>query len=553
MEPIWFKSYPPSVPLDVDVDIYRSIIDIFDQSVARYGDSPAFEQMGTSLSFLDVERESRAFAAFMRNGLGLQKGERVALMMPNILQYPIALFGALRAGCVVVNCSPLYTAYELKTQLADSGAKAIVVLENFAAVVEKALAGTEIEHVVVARLGDMLPFPKGILVNLFVKYLKRLVPPWRILGAMFFLDALDRGKALPWQADAIGPEDIAFLQYTGGTTGTPKGAVLTHKNIVANLIQYHAFIGAKLQDGKDVVITAIPFFHILALTVSCFLAFKIGAKNVLIANPRDIPALIKEFSRHRVTCVPGVNRLFSALVDDPAFARLDFSALSIAASGGSPLQDDVAMRWKVITGQTLMEGYGLTETSPVVTGSPVDLKNYNGSCGLPLPSTDISIRGDDGTELPIGQPGELCVRGPQVMKGYWKRPDETAKVMTTDGFLRTGDIGTIDDKGFVRIVDRKKDMINVSGLKVYPNEVEVVVSMHPGVQDVGAVGVPNSVSGEAVKIVVVKRDPSLTAADLEAHCREYLASYKIPQIVEFRDELPKTALGKVLRRALRES
>ena len=552
MERIWLKSYPPSVPRDVDVDAYRSIIDIFEQSVARYADGAAYEQMGAALGFVDVERESRAFAAFLRNGLGLRKGARVALMMPNILQYPIALFGALRAGCVVVNCSPLYTAYELKTQLVDSGAKAIVVLENFAAVLENALPGAEIEHVVIARLGDMLPFPKRMFVNFFVKYVKRLVPSWRIPGAMFFLDALHQGKALPWQAETIEPEDIAFLQYTGGTTGTPKGAVLTHRNIVANLVQHHAFLAAKLQDGKDIAITALPLFHILALTVSCLLAFKIGARNVLIANPRDIPALVKEFSRHRVTCIVSVNRLFAALVDDPNFARIDFSALSIAASGGSPLQNHVAEKWKAITGKMLMDGYGLTEASPVVACSPVDLENYNGSCGLPIPSTDISIRGDDDTELPVGQPGELCVRGPQVMKGYWKRPDETAKVMTADGFLRTGDIATIDEKGFVRIVDRKKDMINVSGLKVYPNEVEEVVSMHPGVQDVGAVGVPNPVSGEAVKIVVVKRDPSLTVVDLETHCRKYLASYKIPRVIEFREELPKTGLGKVLRRALRE-
>lgn len=553
MDRIWLKSYPPNVPREVDVDVHRSIIDMFDRSVERYGDRPAFVQMGASLTFNDVERASRAFAAYLKNALGLRKGARVALMMPNILQYPIALFGALRAGCVVVNCSPLYTAYELEKQLADSGAQTIVVLENFAAVVEKALAGTNVEHVVVTRLGDMLGFPKGFLVDVVVKYVKRLVPPWRMPGAIPFRDALEQGKALLWRAETIDAEDVAFLQYTGGTTGTPKGAVLTHRNIVANLVQHHAFIGASLQDGEDVALTAIPLFHILALTVSCLLPFKIGATNVLIADPRDISGLVEAFAKHRVTCFVGVNRLFAALVDNPAFSRIDFSALNIAASGGSPLQERVAEKWKELTGKTLLDGYGLTETSPVVTCSPVDLERYNGSCGLPIPSTDVSIRGDDGAEAPVGQPGELCVRGPQVMREYWSRPAESAAAFTEDGYLRTGDIATIDDAGFVRIVDRKKDMINVSGLKVYPNEVEEVVAMHPGVADVGAVGVPDPKSGEAVKIVVVRRDPALTGEALKIFCRNYLAAYKVPRIVEFRKEIPKTPLGKTLRRVLRET
>lgn len=551
MERIWLKSYPPTVPGDVNVDSYRSIVDLFDRSVARYSDRPAYEQMGAVLSFADVERGSRCFAAFLNNRLGLDKGARVALMMPNVLQYPIAFFGALRAGCVVVNCSPLYTAYELNAQLVDSGARAIVVLENFAAVAEQAIAGTKIEHVIVAQLGDMLPFSRRMFVNVVVKYIKRLVPPWRMTNAIFFLDALNHGKALTWREPPIEPQDIALLQYTGGTTGAPKGAVLTHRNIVANLVQHHAFLAPKLQDGKDVVITAIPLFHILALTVSCLLVFKIGAKNVLIVNPRDIPALVKEFARHRVTCFVGVNRLFAALVDAPAFANIDFSALSISASGGSLLQKDVAAKWKAITGKVLMDGYGLTEASPVVTCSPVSLENYNGSCGLPIPSTEVSIRSDDGAELGSGQAGELCVRGPQVMPNYWNRAAETAATFTPDGFLRTGDIATIDEDGFVRIVDRKKDMINVSGLKVYPSEVEEVVAKHPGVADVGAVGVLDERSEEAVKIVVVRRNPNLTANELTAFCRTYLAAYKVPRVVEFRNELPKTPLGKTLRRALR--
>ncbi len=553
MEHIWLKRYPPNVPRDVNVNAYRSIIDMFDRSVARYAGGAAYEQMGAVLTFVGVERESRAFAAFLSNGLGLQKGTRIALMMPNIFAYPIALFGALRAGCIIVNCSPLYTAYELKTQLADSGAKAIVVFENFAAIAEKAIVGTEIEHVIIAQLGDMLPVPKRLVVNFYVKFIKRLVPPWHMPGAIFFRDAIKQGKSLPWRAPPIEPEDIAFLQYTGGTTGVPKGAVLTHRNIVANLVQHHAFLAPKLQDGQDIVITAIPIYHILALTVSLLLAFKIGAKNVLIANPRDIPGLVKEFARHRVTCFVGVNRLFAALIDDPAFKRVDFTALSIAASGGSLLQNEVATKWKAITGTTLIDGYGLTEASPVVTCSPVYLENYNGSCGLPIPSTDISIRDDDDRELPIGQPGELCVKGPQVMKEYWNRPFEGTLAFTRDGFLRTGDIAKIDDEGFVRIVDRKKDMINVSGLKVYPNEVEEVVAKHPGVADVGAVGVSDESSGEAVKIVVVRRDPALTADALMAFCRTYLAPYKVPRVVEFRNELPKSPLGKTLRRALRET
>ena len=552
MERIWLKSYRADVPAEADVDAFSSIVNMFDQSVARFANKPAYIHMGVTLTYAEVDRLSRNFAAYLHEKLRLPKGARVALMMPNILQYPIALFGALRAGCTVVNCNPLYTPRELERQLADSGAQAIVVLENFAFVLQKALAQTKVRHVIVTQFGDMLGWGKGRLISFAIKFVKRLVPKWSIPNAVQFSTALREGAGLSWRPEPIGPEDIAFLQYTGGTTGVPKGAVLTHRNIVANLQQHHAQINSVLQEGGDIVITALPLFHIYALTISCLLAFKIGAANVLITNPRDIRELVKELGKHRFTCFAGVNTLFKGLVDDPDFPRLDFSSLRIAATGGSALQESVAKKWKAVTGKTLIEAYGLTETSPVVTCNPVDLPDFNGSCGVPIPSTEVAIRDDEGADLAVGIAGELCVRGPQVMKGYWNKPEETAKVMTPDGFLRTGDIATIDENGFVHIVDRKKDMINVSGFKVYPNEVEEIVSLHPGVLEVGAVGVPDPASGEAVKIVVVKRDPLLTVEDLKAHCRNYLTTYKIPRAVEFRRELPKTNLGKILRRALRD-
>jgi long-chain acyl-CoA synthetase len=551
MEPIWLQSYPRGVPAVVDISAFRSIADMFEKSVTKFGANTAYIHMGKALTYAEVDHLSRSFGAYLKEELGLREGAHVALMMPNVLQYPIAMFGALRAGYVVVNCNPLYTPRELERQLADSGAETIVVAENFACVLERALAKTTVRHVIVTQLGDLLGWPKGPVVNFVIKYVRKLVPNWRIPNAVSFLSALRRGRRLDWRPAAVGPEDIAFLQYTGGTTGVPKGAILTHRNIIANLQQHHAQLSTVLQEGRDVVITALPLFHIYALTVSCLLPFKIGATNVLITNPRDIPGLIKELSKHKFTCLAGVNTLFRALVDNADFARLDFSPLRIAANGGAPLQESVAKKWRAITGKTLIDAYGLTEASPVVTCNPVDLTEFNGSCGVPIPSTEVSIRDDAGAELPIGEAGELCVRGPQVMSGYWNNPDETAKVMTSDGFLRTGDIATIDDKGFVRIVDRKKDMINVSGFKVYPNEVEEVVLMHPGVQEVGAVGISDANSGEIVKIVVVKRDPALTAEDLKAHCRRYLTNYKVPRVIEFRTELPKTGLGKVLRRALR--
>jgi long-chain acyl-CoA synthetase len=551
MERIWVKNYPAGVPADVDVDAFRSIGEMFEKSVDTFAMNTAYIHMGKALTYAEVDRLSRAFAAYFGEKLGLSKGAHVALVMPNVLQYPIALFGALRAGYTVINCNPLYTSRELEQQLADSKAEAVVVAENFAFILQEALAQTVVRHVIVTQLGDMLGWGRGALINFFIKYIERLVPTWRISGAVSFSTVLREGSSLEWRPTAVEPDDVAFLQYTGGTTGVPKGAVLTHRNIIANLEQHIANLRPILQEGREVVITALPLFHIYALTVSCLLPFKIGATNVLITNPRDIRGLVKELGRHRFTCFAGVNTLFRALVDNPDFVRLDFSSLRIAANGGSALQEAVAKRWKAITGKTLIEAYGLTETSPVVTCNPFNLDEFNGSCGVPIPSTEVAIRDDAGADLAIGEAGELCVRGPQVMKEYWNKPEETAKVFTPDGYLRTGDIATIDADGFVRIVDRKKDMINVSGLKVYPNEVEEVVSLHPGVQEVGAVGVPDAISGEAVKIVVVKRDPSLTVEDLKTHCRKYLTGYKIPRFVEFRKDLPKTNLGKILRRALR--
>ncbi|HEY8212769.1 MAG TPA: AMP-binding protein [Methylocystis sp.] len=554
MERIWLKNYSAGVPAEVDVNAYRSLIDMFERSVARYSDKPAFIQMGVTLTYADVDRLSLSFAAFLSEETRLPKGARVALMMLNVLQYPIALLGALRAGYVVVNCNPLYTAHQLGRQLVDSGAQVVIVLENFASVLQAALPLTQVERVVVTRIGDMLGWGRGTLVNFMVKRVKKLVPEWSIPGAIDFRAALRRGAHRAFAPPAIAPDDIAFLQYTGGTTGVPKAAMLTHCNVVANIQQHHAHLSAVLGDGQDVVITAIPLFHIYALTVSCLLAIKIGAANVLIVNPRDINGLVRELAKYRFTCFPGVSTLFKALCENPEFNRLDFRSLRIAASGGSALQEAVARKWQAITGKALIEAYGLTEASPVVTCNPPDLTAFNGSCGVPIPSTDIAIRNEEGADAPIGEAGELCVRGPQVMKGYWNRPDETAKVMTSDGYLRTGDIATIDENGFVRIVDRKKDMINVSGFKVYPSEVEEVLARHPGVQDVGVVGVPDPVSGERVKAIVVRRrDVTLTQAELEAHCRKYLTRYKLPHIIEFRNELPKTSLGKVLRRGLREA
>ena len=549
MDRPWLNAYPPGVPAEIATEAYPSLAALFDDSVARHATRPAFACMGKRLSYAELDQLTRRLASHFQS-LGLPQGSRIALMLPNCLQYPVALFAVLRGGYTVVNCNPLYTARELEYQLADSGADVLVVLENFAQVAQQALPGTRVRHVIVTGLGDLLGTFKGRLVNAVVRYVKKLVPAWHIAGAQRWPQVLGADAFIPV---TIAPGDIAFLQYTGGTTGVAKGAMLTHRNLLANLAQAQAWIGGTVAAGKEVVITALPLYHIFSLTANCLTFLPLGATNVLIPNPRDIPAFIKELGRHRFTVITGVNTLFNALLNHPDFARLDFSALKISLGGGMAVQQAVAERWKAATGCTLVEAYGLTETAPAVTLNPLDLPAFNGSIGLPLPSTEVVIRDATGRAVPVGGAGELCVRGPQVMAGYWNRPDETAGVMSADGFLHTGDIATLDARGFVYIVDRMKDTILVSGFNVYPNEVEGVLALHPGVREVAVVGVADDKSGEAVKAFVVRRDAALAAEALVAHCRQSLAAYKVPHQFEFRDELPKTNVGKILRRALREN
>ena len=510
--------------------------------------------MGTAISYSEMERLTRDFAAYLQGVLKLPRGARIALMMPNVLQYPIALFGALRAGYTVVNCNPLYTPRELKHQLEDSGAEAIVVVENFAWVVEQVIAATKVEHVIVTGLGDMLAFPKGLLVNFVVKHVKKLVPAWRLPSAVFLQGRLAarRKGAVRTRRRRPGRSRVPAIYRRNDRSAQGRDAQLT-ATIVANLQQTHAWLRPVLEEGRETIVTALPLYHIFALTVNCLIFLKIGATNVLITNPRDIPGFVKELARRPFTVITGVNTLFNSLLNNPDFAKLDFKPLRLSVGGGMAVQKAVAERWKRVTGKALIEAYGLTETSPAVAVNPLDLADYNGSIGLPIPSTEIAIRSDDGHDLPVGEVGELCVRGPQVMKGYWKQPAETANVMMADGFLRTGDLATIDEAGFVRIVDRKKDLIIVSGFNVYPNELEDVMTMCPGVLEAAAFGVPDAISGQAVKVAVVKKNPALTAQDLIAHCRKHLTGYKIPRHVEFRDELPKSPIGKVLRRALSEN
>ncbi len=547
-----FQNYPAGVPHTVDVEEFRSIAEVFDRSAAAFADRIAYINMGKAITYRELDEQSRHFGAYLQNRVGLKKGARVALMMPNMLQYPVALFGALRAGLTVVNCNPLYSARELQHQLSDSGAEAIVVVENFAHVLAEVVDRTNLKAVLTTRLGDMLGFPKGAIVNLVVKHVKKMVPPWHIPGAVSFTSAVAEGRGLPWTPVETDLSDIAFLQYTGGTTGVPKGAMLTHGNIVANLQQAHAWIRPAIDERGEIIVTALPLYHIFALTANCLTFMKVGASNLLITNPRDIPGFVKELSKHRVTVMTGVNTLFNALLNNPDFLKLDFKPLKLVLGGGMAVQRPVAERWKAATGTTLLEAYGLTETSPAVTINPLDLAEFNGSIGLPIPNTEVALRDDQGNDVAHGERGELCVRGPQVMKGYWNRPEDTAAVMTSDGFLKTGDIAVVDEGGFVHIVDRKKDMILVSGFNVYPNEIEEVLAEHPGVLEAGVVGVPDARSGEAVKVVVVKKDPNLTAEDLLEHCRQNLTGYKMPRFIEFRTELPKTNVGKVLRRALKD-
>jgi long-chain acyl-CoA synthetase len=550
MERIWLKSYPGGMPADVTWNDHKSVGELFEKSCKKYAERPAFHCMGKTLSFGEVDKMSRDFAAWVQSK-GLPKGARVAIMMPNCLQYPVALFGTLRAGYTVVNVNPLYTARELEHQLKDSGAETIVILENFATTLEEVLPRTPVKHVVVAALGDLLGV-KGLIVNFVVRNVKKMVPAFELPGAERFNSVLKQGAGMPMKPFEVGHGDIAFLQYTGGTTGVSKGAMLTHENILANIEQAAANLIHALGGDRPVIITALPLYHIFSLTVNCLLMAKMGGENILITNPRDIPAFVKELGKHEYNMITGVNTLFNAFLNNPEFHKLDFSRIKICVGGGMAVQKAVADKWKQVTGKVLLEGYGLTETSPCATMNPASLTDYNGSIGLPLPSTDIEIRDDDNKPVALGQPGEICIKGPQVMKGYWQRPDETEKVMDAGGYLHTGDIGVMDPQGFVRIVDRKKDMILVSGFNVYPNEIEQVVAMHPGVLEVAAIGVPDEHSGEVPKLFVVKKDPALTAEAILAFCKDKLTGYKRPKTVEFRTELPKTNVGKILRRALRD-
>ena len=554
MERVWLKQYPAGVPADIDVTQYASLVALLEESFAKFANRKAFICMDKSISYRDLDEMSLALAAYLQSK-GLAKGARVALMMPNVLQYPIATAAVLRAGCAVVNVNPLYTPRELEHQLKDSGAEAIVVLENFAHTVQQVIGHTSVKHVIVGSMGEMLGL-KGVIVNLVVRRVKKMVPPFSLPGAVSFNDALAAGRTAKFTKPQIGPDDVAFLQYTGGTTGISKGATLLHRNIVANVLQNDAWLQPALAMPPKIdqifIVCALPLYHIFALTACYLLAVRAGGVNLLIPNPRDIAGFIKELMKYRVNSFPAVNTLYNGLMHHPDFKKIDFSKLKISNGGGMAVQRPVAEQWKKITGCSIAEGYGLSETSPTLTCNTATSAEFNGSIGIPVPSTDISIRDDDGKELTFGQSGEICAKGPQVMVGYWNRPDETAKVMTADGYFRTGDIGVMSPDGYIKIVDRKKDMILVSGFNVYPNEIEEVIASHPGVLECAVIGVPDERSGEAVKAFIVKRDPNLTAEDVIKFCHEQLTNYKVPKHVEFRTELPKTNVGKILRRQLRD-
>ena len=555
MEKIWLKSYPPGVPAEIDPSAYASVGELLEDSFRRYGTSPAFVCMGKSITYGELDTLSRQVAGWFQSK-GLARGARIAIMMPNVLQYPVVLAAVLRAGYVVVNVNPLYTPRELEHQLKDSGAEAIVLLENFAGTLQAVVRNTAIKHVVVASMGDLMGL-KGVIVNFVVRRVKKMVPAWSLPGHVKFNDVVAQGARLPFAPAALTRDDVAFLQYTGGTTGVAKGATLTHGNIVANVLQsaaWHEPAHSLHPDVEQMInVIALPLYHIYALTVCAMLTMRNGGLGVLIPNPRDIGGMIKQLQGYKINCFPAVNTLYNAMLNHPDFGKLDFSKLMVANAGGMALQEAVAKRWYERTHVPVIEGYGLSETSPSACCNPVTATEFSGTIGLPIPSTELSIRDDDGNEISPGQPGEICIRGPQVMVGYWNRPDETAKVMTADGFFKTGDIGIMDERGYFKIVDRKKDMILVSGFNVYPNEIEDVVAKHPGVLEVAAVGVPDEHSGEAVKLVIVKRDPALTQADVVAFCKEQLTGYKRPRIVEFRSELPKSNVGKILRRELRDA
>ncbi|HEX7676112.1 MAG TPA: AMP-binding protein [Bdellovibrio sp.] len=553
MEKIWLKNYPKGIPAEINPAQYESLMDIYDESIRKFQDKKAFTNMGVSLTFRQLDEKVNAFASFLQNELKLKKGDRIAIQMPNLLQFPVIVFASFRVGLTIVNTNPLYTAKEMHHQFKDSGAKAIVIMANFASHLEEIIKETDIESVVVTELADLFPTPKRILVNSVVKYIKKMVPAYHLPHAYTFRQALELGAMRPHQSVKTNHEDLAFLQYTGGTTGVAKGAMLTHRNVIANMLQIREWMSPKLIEGQEIAIAALPLYHIFALTLNCLAFLKMGAENVLVTNPRDIPGFIKELKKTPFTALAGVNTLFNALMNNPEFVTIDFKNVKVSVAGAMTLQKPVAEKWMELTKSVIVEGYGLTEASPVVCCNPIDGTDRTGTIGLPVPSTDVRLLNDDGQEVAMGEAGELCCLGPQVMKGYWNRPDETANVMTKDGWLRTGDIATMDADGFFKIVDRKKDMILVSGFNVYPNEVEEAIASHPGVLEVAAIGVPDQHSGEIVKVVIVKRDPNLTAEEVIAHAKKSLTNYKVPRLVEFRTELPKTNVGKILRRALRDT
>lgn len=551
MEKIWLeKSYPPGIPFEINADKYSSLTDMFNKYVKVYASRTAFINMGAEITYQELEQQAKAFAAYLQQELGLVKGDKFAIMVPNTLQYPIALFGALLAGLTVVNVNPLYTSRELEHQLIDSGAKAMLIIENFAHTLEKVLANTPVEHIILTSLGDRLGFPKSLVVNTVVKYVKKLVPSFSLKNTIRFNTVLTKGSALPYTPVLLTGDDLAFLQYTGGTTGVSKGAMLTHRNMVANLEQAKGMLRNILSEGEELVVTALPLYHIFALTANCLMFMTIGGTNLLITNPRDMPNFVKELAKYPFTAVTGVNTLFNGLLNTVGFSNLNFKHLKLSLGGGMAVQKAVAEEWQKVTDTRLLEGYGLTECAPLVSMSPYNQQSFNGTIGVPAPSTDIKIIKDDGNEADFNEPGEMWVKGPQVMKGYYNRVEATDEVIK-DGWFATGDVATVDEQGFFRIVDRKKDMIIVSGFNVYPNEIEDVVAMHSGVLEVAAVGIPNDVCGETVKVFIVKKDPSLSEIEIIKHCQANLTNYKVPKIVEFKDELPKSNVGKILRRELR--
>ncbi len=548
---VWHERYEKGVPQEVNLAEYSSVVDILEQSFEKYPERPALHCMGKTYNYEEVEILSRRFASYLQNDLNLKKGDRVALMMPNVLQYPIVLFGILRAGLVAVNVNPLYTARELEHQLNDSGAATIIIFESAASTLEEILAKTPVKNILVTRIGDFLSFPKSLIANAVIKHVKKMIPPYTLPGANSLKEKLFGADATKYERPVLASKDTLFLQYTGGTTGVSKGAELTHGNIVANILQARAWTGNHVIEGEEIIITPLPLYHIFSLTANCLLFTSLGSLNVLITNPRDIAGFIKELKKWKFTSFTGVNTLFNGLLNNSDFADVDFSSLRLTLGGGMAVQKSVAQKWKEVTGTPLIEAYGLTETSPAACINPMDLEDHNGKIGIPISSTEIVIRDDAGKDVAVGEVGELCIKGPQVMKGYWNRPDETQNVFTEDAYLKTGDIAFMDERGFFQIVDRKKDMILVSGFNVFPNEVEEVLSGHPGVLEVAVVGVPDQKSGEAVKAFIVKREEALTDEELRAYCKEHLTSYKVPRHYEFRTDLPKSNVGKILRKELR--